>query len=87
MHESNFSPTALLIGAILLFFYPEGWAPLLQYRCLRFEGLQNPFQAFGRRGMEIDYKDCREKAMAGMAPWTSLSFLITKFTVDNQSLP
>jgi hypothetical protein len=58
----------LLIGAILLFFYPEGWEPWRWYRCLRFEGLQNPFQAFGRRGMQIVYKDCREKAMAGMAP-------------------
>jgi hypothetical protein len=58
---------ALLIGAILLFFYPEGWTLWRRYRCLRFEGLQNPFQAFGRRGMEIVYKDCREKAMAGMA--------------------
>jgi len=68
VHESNFSPTALLIGAILLFFYPEGWAPRRRDRCLRFGGLQNPFQAFGQRGMEIDYKDCREKAMAGSEP-------------------
>jgi len=59
---------ALLIGAILLFFYAEGWAPRRWYRCLRFEGLQNPFQAFGWCGMEIVYKGCREKAMAGMAP-------------------
>jgi hypothetical protein len=58
---------ALLIGPIRLFFYAEGWALWRLYRCLRFEGLQNPFQAFGRRGMEIVYKDCREKAMAGMA--------------------
>jgi len=58
---------ALLIGPIRLFFYAEGWALWRRYRCLRFEGLQNLFQAFGRRGMEIDYKDCREKAMAGMA--------------------
>jgi len=68
VHESNFSPTALLIGAILLFFYPEGWAPRRRDRCLRFEGLQNLFQAFGRGGKEIVYKDCREKAMAGPAP-------------------
>ena len=58
---------ALLMEAILLFFYAEGWAPRRMYRCLQFEGLQNRLQAFGRRGMEIDYKDCREKAMAGMA--------------------
>jgi hypothetical protein len=58
---------ALLIGPIRLFFYAEGWVLWRRYRCLRFEGLQNPFQAFGRRGMEIVYKDCREKAMAGMA--------------------
>ena len=32
------------------------------------EGLQNPFQALGWCGMEIVYKDCMEKAMAGMAP-------------------
>ncbi|MDH4405565.1 MAG: hypothetical protein QE276_06085 [Cyanobium sp. D14.bin.5] len=59
---------ALLIGAIRLFFYAEGWAPWRRYRCLRFEGLQNPFQALGQRGTEIDYKDCREKAMAGSEP-------------------
>ena len=59
---------ALLIGAILLFFYAEGWVPWRRYWCLRFEGLQNPFQVFGWRGTEIVYKDCREKAMAGPAP-------------------
>jgi hypothetical protein len=78
---------ALLIGSILLFFYAEGWAPWRRYWFLRFEGLQNPFQAFGRRDTEIVYKDCRKKAIAGPAPWASLSFLIAEFTVDNRSLP
>jgi hypothetical protein len=59
---------ALLVGAILVFFYAEGWAPWRRHRCLRFEGLQNPFQVFGWRGTEIVYKDCRENAMVGPAP-------------------